>query len=74
MAGDSFGEAFVDPIPGLQLAADRGIAGGILVLGEISTEEIHGPAVFNRAEVGGTVGEELLELCRDTLPKSSRPP
>jgi hypothetical protein len=24
--------------------------------------------------VGGTVGEELLDLCRDTLPKSGRTP
>jgi hypothetical protein len=54
--GDSFGEAFVDPISGFQLAADGGITGGLLVLGEIITEESNGPAVFNRAEVGGTVG------------------
>ena len=56
MPGDSFGEAFVDPISSFQLAADRGITGCILVLGEIITEEINGPAVFNIAEVGGTVG------------------
>jgi hypothetical protein len=56
------------------LAADRGITGGLLVLGEIITEEINGPAVFHRAEVGGTVGEERLKLCRDALSKSGRSP
>jgi hypothetical protein len=38
------------------LAAYRGVAGGALVLGEIVTDEINGPAVFNRAEVAGAVG------------------
>jgi hypothetical protein len=45
-----------------------------LVLGEIIPNESHGPAVFNRAEVGGTVSEELLELCRDALPNGGRTP
>jgi hypothetical protein len=74
MLGDRCGEAFGDPISGLQLAADRGITGGLLVLGKIITDESHGPALCNRAEVGGTVGSELLKLCRDALPKSGRSP
>jgi hypothetical protein len=43
------------------------------VLGEIIAEEIDGPAVFNRAEMAGTVGEELLDLGGDTLPCGGRP-
>jgi len=37
------------------------------VLREISTEEIDGPALFNRAEVAGTVDEELLDLLGNAL-------
>jgi hypothetical protein len=38
------------------LAADRRVTGWALVLREIITDEINGPAVFNIAEVGGIVG------------------
>jgi hypothetical protein len=56
VAGDGVGEAFVDPLPGLQLAANRRVTGCALVLGEIIATEINGPAVFNIADVAGAVG------------------
>jgi hypothetical protein len=43
------------------------------VLGEIITEKIDGPAVFNIAEVAGAVHQELLDVGGDALPKGSRP-
>jgi hypothetical protein len=74
ITGDGFSEAFVDPVPGFQLAAHRRVTGGALVLGEIIAQEIDGPTIFNVAKVAGTVGEELLEVGRDALPGGGRPP
>jgi hypothetical protein len=42
--------------------------------GEIIAEEIDRPAIFNVAKVARTVGEELLDVGRDTLPCGGRPP
>lgn len=67
MAGNSFHEAFVDPIPCLQWAADRRVTDRLLMLGKIIAEEIDGPALFNRAEMAGTVDEEVLDLCGNAL-------
>lgn len=55
VAGYSFGEAFVDPVPCLQLAAHRRVTERLVVLGEIIAEEIDRPAGFNIPEVAGTV-------------------
>jgi hypothetical protein len=67
VARDGFREAFVDPVPGVPLAADRRVTDRLLVLGELITQEIDGPARFNRAEVAGTVHGEVLDLCGNAL-------
>jgi hypothetical protein len=74
VAGDGSGEAFVDPVTGSELTAHRRVTGGGVVLGEIIAEEIDGPVVFYRTAMAGTVGSQLLNLCRDALPQSGRPP
>ena len=51
----------------MQLAADRRVTDRLLVLGEIIADKIDGPALFNRAEMAGTVDEEVLDLCRNAL-------
>jgi hypothetical protein len=74
ITGNGFREAFVDPLPGVQLAADRRVTDRLLVLREIIAEEIDGPALFNRAKVAGTVDEELFELLGDVLAFRGWPP
>jgi hypothetical protein len=49
------GKAFIDPVPGLQLASHRRVTDRLVVFGAIIAEEMDRPAVFNRAEVAGTV-------------------
>jgi hypothetical protein len=56
VAGHSFGEAFIDPSPRLQLAAHGRVTDVACVLGEIRADEVDRPAVLNRAEVAGTLG------------------
>ena len=73
VAGDGFGQVFIDPVPGLQLASHRRVTDRLGVCGEIIAEEIDRPAVFTRAEVAGTVDEELLELLGDVLAFRGRP-
>src|SRR5918911_1046823 len=73
VAGDGCGKAFIDPVPGLQLASHRRVTAHLVVCGEIIAKEIDRPAVFNRAEVAGTVAEELLELLGDVLAFRGRP-
>jgi hypothetical protein len=55
-AGDSFSEAFIDPVPGLQLASHRRVTDRLVVLGDIIAEETDRPAVFNIAKVARPVG------------------
>jgi hypothetical protein len=74
MTRDGGGATFGDPSASLPGAANRCGTGGAWVLGERSPEERNGPAVCHRAEGGGTVGEELLDLWSDPLPKGGRTP
>ena len=67
VAGDGCGTAFRDPVPGLQLASHRRVTDRLVVCGEIIAEEMHRPAVFNRAEVAGTVDEERRDLFGNAL-------
>ena len=73
VAGDGCGQAFLDPVPGLQLASHRRVTDRLVVCGERIAEEMDRPAVFHRAAVAGTVDEELLELLGDVLALRSRP-
>jgi hypothetical protein len=67
MAGYGCGEAFVDPVAGLQLASYGRVTHRLPVLREIIAEESDGPALFNITAVTGTVDEELLDLFGNAL-------
>src|SRR5262249_34871385 len=73
VAGDGCGKAFIDPVPGLQLASHCGVTDRLMVFGAIITEEMDRPAFFNRAEVAGAGGQRLLELLGDVLAFRGRP-
>jgi hypothetical protein len=49
------------------LASYRRVTDRLLVLCEIITDEIAGPAIFDIAEVAGTVDEELRDLFGNAL-------
>ena len=38
------------------------------------TDEVHGPAVLNRAKMARTVGQQVLKLCGDALAFGGRTP
>jgi hypothetical protein len=73
VAGDGFGKAFVDPVSCLQLTSHRRVTDRLVVVGEVTAEESDRPAVFNRAEVTGTVDEARLERLGDVLAFRGRP-
>ena len=67
MPGDSFGEAFVDPAPRLQLAAHGRVTDVARGVREMMADEVDRPALLNIAQVTWALSQQVLKLCGDTL-------